>query len=253
MNKQKVVELLKSIETGSHGPIEYINPDKYIQHNQAVSDGLEGFGAVLKQLPENSAKVNTVRVFADGEFVVTHTEYNFFGPKVGFDIFRFENGLIVEHWDNLQEIATETESGRSQIDGLTEIKDLDRTDENKELVANLIRDVFLGAAPEKITEYISVETYFQHNPTIADGLDSLGLALKELNEAGTPIIYNKNHIILGEGNFVLAVSEGIYMNNSASFYDLFRIEDGLIVEHWDVIESIIPESEAQNGNGKFNF
>jgi predicted SnoaL-like aldol condensation-catalyzing enzyme len=49
--------------------------------------------------------VNTVRVLQDGDFVATHTEYNFFGPKAGFDIFRFENGLIVEHWNNLQEIA----------------------------------------------------------------------------------------------------------------------------------------------------
>ena len=32
-----------------------------------------------------------------------HTDYNFFGPKIGFDIFRFEDGKIVEHWDNLQE------------------------------------------------------------------------------------------------------------------------------------------------------
>jgi len=32
---------------------------------------------------------------------------DFFGPRIGFDIFRFEDGLIVEHWDILQEIVTE--------------------------------------------------------------------------------------------------------------------------------------------------
>ena len=58
---------------------------------------------MLAQLPKGSARVNTVRVFEDGDFVFAHTEYDFFGPKIGFDIFRFEDGKIVEHWDNLQE------------------------------------------------------------------------------------------------------------------------------------------------------
>ena len=50
---------------------------------------------MLKQLPPNSAKVNTVRVLADSDFVFTPTEYKFFGPTIGFDIFRFEDGKIV--------------------------------------------------------------------------------------------------------------------------------------------------------------
>ena len=94
---EKVVALLKSIETGATAPVGYINPQKYTKHNLAAADGLAGLGAVLQALPKGSAKVNTVRAFSDGNFVVAHTDYNFFGPKIGFDIFRFENGLIVEH------------------------------------------------------------------------------------------------------------------------------------------------------------
>ena len=99
-------EQVKSIETGDPKPLTYINPNKYIQHNLAVADGLIGVKALLQSLPKGSAKVQTVRVFQDGDFVFAHTDYNFFGPKVGFDIFRFEEGKIVEHWDNLQETAT---------------------------------------------------------------------------------------------------------------------------------------------------
>lgn len=259
-NKQKVTDLLKAIESGATKPVEYINPNKYVQHNQAVGDGLQGFGAVLAQLaeaakadPSLSPKVNTVRVFGDGNFVFAHTDYNFFGPKIGFDIFRFENGLIVEHWDNLQEKVNETASGRTQIDGPTELKNLDATDDNKLLVKNLIQDVFLGENPEKITDYISTEQYDQHNPAVKDGLAGLSEALSALAEAGMPMVYEKNHIILGEGNFVLSVSEGIFMKEKVAFYDLFRIENGKIVEHWDTIEKIIPDSEAKNSNGKFNF
>ncbi len=251
--KEKVVALLKSIETGAQEPATYINPTNYVQHNQGVADGLAGFGALLQQIPAGTAKVNTVRIFQDGDYVIAHTEYNFFGPKIGFDIFRFENGLIVEHWDNLQETATKTASGRSQTDGSTELKDLKKTKENKALVENMMKDVFMGANPSKITDYISTEQYDQHNIGVKDGLAGLGEGLTALAEAGMPMVYEKNHIVFAEGNFVLSVSEGIFMKEKVSFYDLFRIENGKVVEHWDTIEKMIPASEAKNTNGKFNF
>ncbi|WP_024954492.1 nuclear transport factor 2 family protein [Sulfurospirillum arcachonense] len=249
--KQQVVELLNSIENGKRKPAGVINPTKYIQHNLAVKDGIAGFGEALSHLPKRSAKVDVARVFKDGDFVFTHTKYNFFGPKIGFDIFRFENGKIVEHWDNLQAIVEKTASGRSQIDGPTQIKDLDKTQANKALVEGLLNDVFFGKNPAKITEYISTKTYNQHNPHVKDSLGALGEALKGMAESGMPMIYKKNHMILGEGNFVLMVSEGTFMNKHSSFYDLFRIENGKIVEHWDTIEEIPVEAKWQNSNGKF--
>ena len=250
-NKEKVVALLNSFNTGEQEPISYINPQKYIQHNLAVGDGLEGFGEVMAHAPEGGFKANVVRAFQDGDYVVTHTEYDFFGPKVGFDIFKFEDGLIVEHWDNLQELVSETASGRSQLDGPTEITDTDKTEENKSIIKNFMADILMGGAPEKITDYVSTETYHQHNPAVKDGLDGLGEALAAMAKAGTPMTYTKNHMLIGEGNFVLTVSEGQFMNNHTSFYDLFRIEGGKIVEHWDAIETIPPSSEWKNQNGKF--
>ena len=98
--KQRVVELLKAIETGAAEPVAVINPNQLKQHNLGAEDGLAGFEKVLSRLAKGSAKVNTVRVFEDGDYVFAHTDYNFFGPKIAFDIFRFENGYIVEHWDN---------------------------------------------------------------------------------------------------------------------------------------------------------
>ncbi len=251
--KTQVKQLLKSIETGDQKPVSYINPQKYIQHNLNVKDGLAGFGEVLSQLPKGSAKVNVVRTFRDGDYIFTHTDYNFFGPKIGFDIFRFENGLIVEHWDNLQHKATKTTSGRSQIDGPTEVTDTTKTKENKTLVKNFVEDILLNGKVEKITNYISTKKYHQHNPNVADGLDALGKALAAMAKAGTPMTYEKSHIILGEGNFVLSVAEGKFLGKHVSFYDLFRIENGKIVEHWDTIEEIQPKDKWQNKNGKFGF
>lgn len=249
--KEKVARLLRSIETGDSKPVGFINPNKYIQHNLAVGDGLAGFGDVLSHLPEGSAKAKVVRVFEDGDYVFAHTEYNFFGPKVGFDIFRFEEGLIVEHWDNLQETVLNTASGRSQIDGPAKATDLNKTTENKALVKAFVRDVLMGENSAKVTDYISTDQYLQHNPAVADGLNALGAALAKMAEAGTPMTYTKNHFVLGEGNFVLTASEGQFLGKHVAFYDLFRIENGKLVEHWDTIEEIPEESDWKNNNGKF--
>jgi predicted SnoaL-like aldol condensation-catalyzing enzyme len=101
-------------------------------------------------LPEGSASVNTARVFEDGDYVFAHTSYNFFGPKIGFDIFRFENGKIVEHCDNLQEMARPNPSGHSMIDGPTEPRDLDKTYANKQLVRAFVDDVLVNGRMEKL-------------------------------------------------------------------------------------------------------
>lgn len=251
-NKQKVVALLKSIETGDQEPVGYINPNKYIQHNLGVADGLAGFGALLQQLPPNSAKVNTVRAFQDGDFVFTQTDYNFFGPKIGFDIFRFEEGKIVEHWDNLQVKPEELNpSERSMIDGETEVKDLDKTSENKALVKNFVSDILVEGKMEKLAGYFDGDNYIQHNPQVADGLSGLGKALEYMASQGVIMKYDKIHNVLGQGNFVLVVSEGSFGEKHTSFYDLFRVENGKIAEHWDVIETIAPKDEWKNENGKF--
>ncbi|MCF7506975.1 nuclear transport factor 2 family protein [Vibrio sp. L3-7] len=253
--QEKGVAVISSIETGDAQAVSYINPEKYIQHNLAVGDGLAGFGEVLQMLPEGSAKAQVKRSFQDGDFVVTHTEYNFFGPKVGFDVFRFEDGQIVEHWDNLQEFAKPNASGRTQLDGATKVVDLDQTDKNKQLVSGFVKDILIGGDMAKINNYIDNEdsAYLQHNPGVADGLSGLGEALGALAEAGMPMVYTANHKILGQGNFVLSISEGQFMNNHVAFYDLFRVDNGKIVEHWDTIETIPARSEWKNENGKFGF
>lgn len=251
-NTEKVIELLNSFNTGDTAPIAYINPEKYIQHNLDVADGLAGFGAVMQNAPPQGFSAKVHRAFSDGDYVVTHTEYDFFGPKAGIDVFRFENGLIVEHWDNLTEVTPPNPSGRTQFDGSTKISDLNKTEANKAIVTSFINDVLLGGEMGKLTNYISTETYIQHNSQVADGLDGFGKAMQYFADNGLVMEYHKLHKVLGQGNFVLSMSEGKFgQGEHVAFYDLFRIEDGLIVEHWDVIQSIPVKSEWKNQNGKF--
>jgi len=250
--KQKVVSLLKSIESGDPKPVGYINPNQYIQHNLAVADGLEGFAAVLKLLPKGSPRVNTLRVFQDGEFVFAHTDYDFFGPKVGFDIFRFESGKIVEHWDNLQEKPAATNpSSHTMLDGPTEVTNLDKTEANKNLVHNFVDDILVNGRMNVLATYFDGDHYIQHNPRIADGLSGLSAALQVMVKQGITMKYHRIHKILGEGNFVLVVSEGYLAGRHSAFYDLFRVENNKIAEHWDTIETIPLTTMHKHANGKF--
>ena len=250
--KDQVVALLNSLNTGDQKPISYINPDKYVQHNLSVGDGLKGFGELLQHAPPEGFKANVIRAFEDGDYVFTHTEYDFFGPKAGFDVFRFENGKIVEHWDNLLEVKPPNASGRTQFDGSTTLTDLDKTDANKQVVRDFIEKVLLGHQMDKVATYINPETYLQHNPSVADGLSGFGDAMKYFADNGLVMEYTKLHKVLGQGNFVLSMSEGKFgKGEHTAFYDLFRLENGQIVEHWDVIASIPAESEWKNNNGKF--
>jgi predicted SnoaL-like aldol condensation-catalyzing enzyme len=250
-HKQQVIDLLKAIETGDRKAFAYVNHNKYIQHNLTIANGLEGLAAALKTLPKDSARVNTVRVFQDGDYVFAHTEYNFFGPKIGFDIFRFEDGKVVEHWDNLQETAgTPSPSHHTMIDGPTTATDLDKTEANKARMKTYMEDLLAGRK-ETFSGYFDGINYIQHNPWVGDNLTGLIAGLTELAKQGKAVKYGRVHKILGEGNFVLVVAEGSFGDLPTAYYDLYRIENGKIAEHWDVLETIPPRAEWKNDNGKF--
>ncbi|WP_256021464.1 nuclear transport factor 2 family protein [Paenibacillus kribbensis] len=251
-NADKAIAVIKSLESGDPSAIKaYINPDKYNQHNLSFPNGRDVMLGALDQLKAAGTTVNIKRVIVDGDYVAIHTDYNFGGPKAGFDIFRFEDGKIVEHWDNLQLKADPNPSGHTMLDGTTAISDLDKTAANKTFVEQFVKDILVGEHPEKLNSYFNGDSYIQHNPSIADGVSGLGKALSDMSAQGITMIYDKIHKVIGQGNMVLVVSEGEFGGKPTSYYDLFRVENGKIAEHWDVLETIPPQSEWANSNSKF--
>lgn len=236
---------------------ELVHPD-YIQHNPFIPTGREAFLSLFPVLEEYGTKAETVRMFADGDYVVMHNIWRnatpFGAPEmVSFDVVRIdEDGKIAEHWDALTPVVAETASGRIQIDGPTEIVDIDQTEANKALAVGLVEDVLMGKNPANITNYISTEMYHQHNPGIKDGLSGIMEAVEYLTSQNNMFQYTKIHKVLGMGNFVLTISEGEWSGKTQAFYDLLRFEDGKAVEHWDVIQPI-PTENLANENGMFGF
>ena len=255
-NIEKAITLIGTFASGDTDTARKLLDENYIQHNLAYGTGEDAFVSSLEYLASAPVKttVNNIRAFEDGDYVFLQTVYNFAGAgeQVAFDIFRFdEDGEVAEHWDNLAALAELNPSGHTQIDGTIEITDLDKTEANRELVENFLYDVMQGNNPDKTADYFDGDAYIQHNTAIADGVSGLNAALAALAEQGIQMIYDETHMVLAQGNFVLAVSEGTYGGAPTSYYDLWRVENGKIAEHWDVMETIADQSTWQNDNGKF--
>lgn len=224
----------------------YFSPD-YRQHSQLAADGPEGLRALAANLPDGFS-YELVRAFADGDLVVTHGVYRGFGPVplVAFDLWRVADGLIVEHWDALTPWVETTASGRSQTDGPRHATAPGQTEASRALVAEFAEKVLVGADYSVLTDYISPQTYLQHNPEAADGLDGFGAAAGAWAEAGKPLVYRTVHHLVAEGEFVFTRAEGTF-GPAVSYNDLWRVADGRIVEHWDVIEEIGADLPHANG------
>ncbi|MFK7796995.1 MAG: hypothetical protein AB8E82_06045 [Aureispira sp.] len=233
---------------------ELANAD-YIQHNPFIPTGLEPFIQMLPILKENGTTAENIRMFQDGNYVFMHNIWKNAKPfgadeMVSFDIIRLDDqGKVAEHWDAMMPQTIPNTSGRTLTDGATEITDLDKTEENKAKTKALFNTLISGSQEEvgKIVMETFTPNYKQHNPDAGDGIEAV---FKAFGEQQWRMI--KQHKVLGEGNFVLSITEGTVKNQPAVFYDLLRFENGKAVEHWDVIQEIPTEGLANN-NGMFGF
>jgi predicted SnoaL-like aldol condensation-catalyzing enzyme len=84
----------------------------YIQHSAHIAPGREGLFDLIKSLP-SSLRYEPGTIMAEGDFVIVHGRFSNFGLPVNWiaaDIVRIENGILVEHWDVIQDEATQEQS-----------------------------------------------------------------------------------------------------------------------------------------------
>lgn len=239
---------LEAIRDGN--AVEAINKysgDRYTQHSTPVHDGRDGFIEFFAEFTQRNPvrDIEIVRSFEDGRYVFLHVVQNLNDGEyvyVTADIFDTDDDAkLIEHWDMITELpSANAAGGYRQIDGPTEPTDLDKTDDNKALVRGFLDNVLVGGDHAKLGDYACTETYIQHNPLLGDGPIS----------AARSTVYTKVHNVIGCGSFVAAMSRMDFGGVDTAVIDLFRVEAGRIVEHWDVMEPITPEDTWVN-SGKF--
>lgn len=251
-NRERIATLLKGIETGDPAAVEVVDEARYVQHNPMTKEGSIGLAELFKRLSQTSPRVQIIRAFEDGDFVFAHVDYDFADHVTGFEVFRFEDGFAVEHWDNLQALAPDPNpSGRSMNDGPTAIEDLDRTEANRAIVTEFVEVVLVDRDLTSVDRFVAADLA-EHHPARGDGLTPLREALATQQADGRPHLrYDTIHRILAEGNYVLVAAEGTSASTPSAIYDLFRLSGGRIVEHWGSIEEIPPREIWNNDNGKF--
>jgi predicted SnoaL-like aldol condensation-catalyzing enzyme len=219
----------------------------YVEHSILGADGIEALRDLAGSLPAGFRHTRT-RLLGEHDLVVAHGRYEGLGatPVVAFDVWRVADDKIVEHWDAHQAWATETLSGHTMLDGPAQISSPASTAASRRVVESFVELIMMGGDRAQIGRFFSGDHFVQHNPQIADGVSGLGQAIQTgVWEA----VVDKVHRIVSEGEFVFTQGEGFLHGKPTAFYDLFRVEDGRLVEHWDVV--FTKPTELGHDNGLF--
>ena len=229
--------------------------EAFIQHDPNLADGLAGMKAFAADIASSpGADITTYRTLVDGNFVLLHSRYEgvarYGGSAIAFDLLRFNNGKIVEHWGGQEPEAPPNLSGRTQVDGPTEVLDREKTEANRTLVRTYRETVMVSLRFDRIEEFIGGANYAQHASKIGDGIARLRDRIASVAKEGGQLYLTPRRFV-AEGNFVLVLSEGDIPSGLTALYDLFRVENGKIVEHWDVLTPIPPRDQWKNANGPF--
>jgi predicted SnoaL-like aldol condensation-catalyzing enzyme len=226
-----------------------------LQHDPNLTDGLGGMKSFAAEVANSSgADITIYRTLVDGNFVLLHSKYQgiarFGRSAIAFDLFRFRDGKIVEHWGGQQPEEPPNPSGRTEVDGPTHVLDRERTEANRALVRAYRETVMVSLQFDRIEEFIDGTHYAQHAAKIADGIAELKNRIASVARDGGQLnIIARRYV--ADGNFVLVLSEGDLPTGPTALYDLFRVENGKIVEHWDVLAPIPPRIQRKNANGPF--
>jgi predicted SnoaL-like aldol condensation-catalyzing enzyme len=229
--------------------------ESFVQHDPNLADGLAGmksFAADVASSP--AADITIYRTLVDGDLVLLHSRYDgvrrYGASAIAFDLFRFKDGKIVEHWGGQEPEAPPNLSGRTQVDGPTEVLDREKTEANRTLVRTYRETVMVSLRFDRIEEFIEGAHYAQHASKIGDGIARLRDRIASVSKEGGQLFLAPRRFV-AEGNFVLVLTEGELPSGPTALYDLFRVENGKIVEHWDVLTPIPPRNQWKNSNGPF--
>ncbi|WOE31538.1 MULTISPECIES: nuclear transport factor 2 family protein [unclassified Acinetobacter] len=225
--------------------------ENFIEHSPLVADGISGLAQLVNDSPQ--LQHQAIRILADGDLVAIHGRFQGLDeqPLVGFDIYRVDNGKIVEHWDGLVPEAAANSSGRTQLDGVNQVDTDGDIEKNRELVSNFFTQTLIAGDYSGFRRYAEGNHFLQHSPDIGDGVDAVIDFLEHIRDQGQGLVYHKIHRTIADGQFVLTHSEGEIAGDRHAYFELWRVENGKIAELWDAITAVPEDQQAVHPYGIF--
>lgn len=243
---ERVSNVFEGISAGDVSlATRYIDPERFVQHNPYAANGVEGLTRFIAQSSRDQLQLTMVRAIQDGCYVITQAKGQRSSKSIFFDIFRFEDGLIVEHWAFSTESAPPNKSGHTQTDGPMEAKLSANTEKNKSVIWECYETVHIAGDHGKIPDYVAADQVL-HEPGVRDGLAAFQSDLKELTKNRT---IDEIKFLFGQGDLVFIAAKGTHEGRPCVYIDLDRVENEKIVEHWGFPEAIPPQEEWRNNNG----
>ena len=223
--------------------------DTYIQHSTGVPDGIDGIEAMFEpfmaRYPDRDIQIK--RGFEDDNLVFIHVYQNLNNGEaewVTMDVFKMDDrDRVIEHWDIIAPFAKNPENPFGAIDGVIEISDAYKTDQNKATVREFAKQVLVRHDFAQWDRFVRDADFAGHDQS-EDGSASAWKQQVQARRYDTPF-----HLI-GQGDFVLIYSKVTRKGDDWAEFDLFRLQDDKIVEHWQNGEVIGPRDQWNN-SGKF--
>jgi len=233
--KQKVLSFYKQIVGQRKAELipEFI-AENYKQHNPTVKQGRAGITEMinyLKTLPSQpeGAKSPIVRAIQEGDLVVTHLDVSFMGRRMAvIDLFKLKDGMLTEHWDAIQPLPDESEKVITATNGTTEI-DHGASAENSKFVVDQFYKAILNK--QSANQFIDA-AYVEHDASVV--ASAVGLA----GYLARPERAVEIHKLIAEGDFVVVQSQFNRDSKTFVFYEILRVADNKIAEHWSVEQAV---------------
>ena len=244
---EKVLSLFAGMNAGdANDATRWIDPKRFVQHDPNVADGVDGWKRFIREAQPGQLQLEVVRAFQDGDFVVTQTKGHRAGQNVFFDVFRFEHGLVVEQWAFSAKEAPPNKSGHTQNDGPTEAKHPEDTEKNKALLRSYYENFHIRGHHSELDKYFKGDLMVRHEPGVRDGIAEF---MRDLSVVMQHRTIDEIKLLLGQGDLVFVAARGTHENKPCAYIDLYRMEDGKVVEHWGFPEMLPSEQESKNKNG----
>ncbi len=233
--KQMAYQFVTAAKNNDH-ILDTLLSDDFLSYDQHWGGQKKAF-TTIRNTDSSFTQIHPIRILQDDSLVAVHSRMLGDTLRFRWDIVEIKQQEIQKHWSNVHDSIGLNPDKHSEIDGPTISNQIAKTDTNRALVKRFVDQCLIREDGGAI-KFFNFGLYIQHNRHVGDGVSGLAWEIVKMKLRGGSLKFEDNYHVIAEGDLVLSASEGYVDGHKVAFYDLFRIDQSKIVEHWDIIAPI---------------